>query len=71
MGERVETLNREVENLQAAGQRLGALEARLATQCRETRETRILRSLITTMQDEEVCSIASAMIKLQVVKKLV
>jgi len=36
MGERAETLNREVENLQAAGERLGALEARLATQCRET-----------------------------------
>jgi len=30
MGERVE----KVENLQAEGQRLGALEARLATQCR-------------------------------------
>ncbi|XP_070854740.1 myosin heavy chain, embryonic smooth muscle isoform-like [Drosophila suzukii] len=36
MGEQGETLNREVENLQAAGERLGALEARLATQFRET-----------------------------------
>jgi len=32
MGERAETLKREVENLQAAGERLGALEVRLATQ---------------------------------------
>jgi len=36
MGERVEMKNREVENLQAAGERLGAVKARLATQCRET-----------------------------------
>jgi len=36
MGERVETLNRGVENLQAAGGRLGALKARMATQRRET-----------------------------------
>jgi len=36
MGERVETLNRDVANLQAAGERLASLEARLAKQCRKT-----------------------------------
>jgi len=63
MGERVEMLNREVENLQAAGERLAALEARLATQCKETSSCDLRVHGVPYVEGEDLRSLSQAMLQ--------